>query len=88
MKEETGLTLRSYRYLFSLPNRYTFSGFVVHTLDAFFEGAVDSFDAVQVADDASEAIVLKPADLCPEQFGLHSIKQAIKLFIEELEVRN
>lgn len=77
VKEETGLTLRSFRYLFSLPNRYLFSGFVVHTLDAFFEGEVDSFDEVKVADDAAEAIVLTPDALCPEQFGLASIKQAL-----------
>ena len=69
VKEETGLTLRSFRYLFS--------GFVVHTLDAFFEGEVDSFDEVKVADDAAEAIVLTPDALCPEQFGLASIKQAL-----------
>ena len=81
VREETGLTLRSFRYLFSLPNRYTFSGFVVHTLDAFFEGEVDSFEGVVVADDASEAIVLAPEALCPEQFGLHSIREAVARYI-------
>ena len=77
VKEETGLTLRSFRYLFSLPNRYLFSGFVVHTLDAFFEGEVDSFDEVKVADDAAEAIVLTPDAIRPEQFGLDSIRKAL-----------
>lgn len=77
VSEETGLTLRSFRYLFSLPNRYTFSGFVVHTLDAFFEGEVDSFDEVKVADDAAEALVLTPDAIRPEQFGLDSIRKAL-----------
>ena len=84
VKEETGLTLRSFRYLFSLPNRYLFSGFVVHTLDAFFEGEVDSFDEVKVADDAAEAIVLTPDAIRPEQFGLDSIRKALY----KLGVRN
>ena len=56
--EETGLTLRSFRYLFSCPNRYIYSDFTVHTLDSFFEGEVDSFDEVEVADDAAEALIL------------------------------
>ena len=81
VREETGLTLRSFRYLFSLPNRYTFSGFVVHTVDAFFGGEVDSFEGVVVADDASEAIVLALEALCPEQFGLHSIRKAVARYI-------
>ena len=80
VKEETGLTLRSFRYLFSLPNRYTFSGFVVHTLDAFFEGEVDTFDEVAVADDAAEALALTPDAISPEQFGLDSIRKALYKF--------
>ena len=84
VKEETGLTLRSFRYLFSLPNRYTFSGFVVHTLDAFFEGEVDTFDEVAVADDAAEALALTPNAISPEQFGLDSIRKALY----KLGVRN
>ena len=50
---------------------------MVHTLDAFFEGEVDSFDEVKVADDAAEAIVLTPDALRPEQFGLDSIRKAL-----------
>lgn len=80
VREETGLRLKAFRYLFSLPNRYTFSGFVVHTLDAFFEGEVDSFDAVKVADDAAEALVLTPDAIRPEQFGLDSIRKALYKF--------
>ena len=57
---------------------------MVHTLDAFFEGEVDSFDEVKVADDAAEAIVLTPDAIRPEQFGLDSIRKALY----KLGVRN
>ena len=80
VREETGLTLRSFRYLFSCPNRYTYSDFTVHTLDSFFEGEVDSFDGVEVADDAAEALILAPDALQPELFGLDSIRKAVKRY--------
>ena len=34
--EETGMRVTETKYLFSLPNTYLYSGFVVHTIDAFF----------------------------------------------------
>ena len=80
MREEPGLTLRSFRYLFSCPNRYIYSDFTVHTLDSFFEGEVDSFDEVEVADDAAEALILAPDALQPELFGLDSIRKAVKRY--------
>lgn len=80
VREETGLTLSSFRYLFSCPNRYTYSDFTVHTLDSFFEGEVDSFDGVEVADDAAEALILAPDALQPELFGLESIRKAVKRY--------
>jgi len=36
IQEETGLSVTSPEYLFSLPNTYLYSGFLVHTLDLFF----------------------------------------------------
>ena len=36
VREETGLTVVRADYLFSLPNLYEYSGFMVHTLDMFF----------------------------------------------------
>ena len=34
--EETGLEVTETNYLFSIPNTYLYSGFLVHTLDQFF----------------------------------------------------
>ena len=36
VKEETGLDVCRTEYLFSIPNTYEFSGFLVHTVDQFF----------------------------------------------------
>ena len=40
VKEETGLDVQRTQYLFSLPNLYLYSGFLVHTLDMFFRCTV------------------------------------------------
>ena len=37
VQEETSLVITQPRYLFSIPNRYLYSGMVIHTLDMFFE---------------------------------------------------
>lgn len=82
VKEETGLTLQSVSYLFSLPNIYPYMGFEVHTLDLFYECTVDSFDSVQAADDAAEVVILKPEQIIPEEFGLTSVRTAVKKYIQ------
>ena len=82
--EETGLTLKSCHYLFSIPNIYPYSGFEVHTLDMFYACEVESFDKAKAADDASEIVVLKPEEIDPEQFGLQSIRKAVGVFVRRL----
>lgn len=84
VKEETGLELQICRYLFSLPNIYLYSGFEVHTLDMIFECEVACFDGAQAEDDAAEILVMKPEELHPEQFGLQSIQQAVRLYLGRL----
>ena len=81
IKEETGLIVTSPRYLFSIPNRYLYSNFVVHTLDMFFEVTVDD-DAIPIADDDAAALQWMPLDaINPDDFGLHSISQAVKRYL-------
>jgi len=81
IKEETGLTIENLTYRFSIPNIYTYSGFDVHTLDMFFEAKVNETSVVEAADDVSELIWMKPNDIDPEQFGLISIKQAVRKWL-------
>lgn len=81
VKEETGLIITNCHYLFSIPNIYPYSGFEVHTLDLFFECFVDNFDNAKAEDDAAEIIILSPNKLNPDDFGLQSIRKAVKRYI-------
>lgn len=86
VKEETGLTLQSCHYLFSLPNIYPYSGFIVHTMDLFFECNVDSFAGAQAEDDAAEILVIRPEELSPEAFGLESVRKAVIKYKERSSI--
>ena len=82
VKEETGLQIDHCQYLFSIPNIYPYKGFEVHTVDMFFECHVKQFTQAQAADDAAEIIIRQPATLQPEEFGLTSIRKAIRQYQE------
>ena len=85
--EETGLSISSPRYLFSLPNRYPYSGMVIHTVDMFYEVFVDD-DAMPHADDDAAALSWMPLEsIDPARFGLHSISQAVKAYLATTEYR-
>jgi ADP-ribose pyrophosphatase YjhB (NUDIX family) len=81
--EETGLIIKNPRYLFSLPNIYTYSGFEVHTLDLFYGCKVDNLEHLQAADDAAALYFLDKEELNPDLFGLNSIKKAIRIWLEK-----
>ncbi len=77
--EETGLRVTSTRYLFSLPNKYVYSGFEEHTLDLFFLCEVE--EAPLKADDDVEALQWIDIDkIEPEAFGLQSIRKGVEIF--------
>lgn len=80
VKEETGLDISECRYLFSIPNIYKYCNFDVHTVDMFFECQVKEFTNAHAEDDAAEIIILKKEKLKEEDFGLTSIKKAIKIY--------
>lgn len=77
--EETNLTVSSVKYLFSLPNEYLYSKFLVHTLDLFYLCQVKDFDHIMVQDDISEAYFANIDDLVMEDFGLQSIKKGLSI---------
>ncbi len=81
VKEETGLTVISLRYLFSRPNRYVFSGFPVPTLDTFFRCEVDHAEQAEAHDDAAALRWIPLDEVRPEQFGLTSIRQGVEQFL-------
>lgn len=82
IREETGLVALRMSYLFSLPNRYVYSGMTIHTLDMFFRVEVAD-DAVPVADDDAASLTWLPlSEVRPEDFGLQSISHAVARFLQ------
>lgn len=77
--EETGLTVRETQYLFTLPNDYEYSGLPIPTMDVFFICRVDDFSPLHANDDAAECVFIKKEDLNPDDFGLLSIRRAMKM---------
>lgn len=82
--EETGLRVAKAEYLFSIPNRYVYSGFQIPTLDLFFRCEVCDPSAVHAGDDAAECFWLPLSDVEPSDFGLHSISQGVERLLNEL----
>lgn len=80
--EETGLTVTDCEYCFSIPNRYLYSGFTVHTLDLFFRCRVKDLQPLQAMDDAAEVYFVPPSEINPEDFGLESVRVGVKRFLK------
>lgn len=76
--EETRLEIDSLKYLFSIPNRYVYSDFEVHTMDLFFECRIDDFSNMKAQDDVEELLFIPKKDLNPDDFGLLSIKKGVE----------
>ncbi len=80
--EEIGLKVKETRYLFSLPNKYIYSGFEEHTLDLFFLCEVE--EGTPHADDDVDELCWKSIDeVDSKDFGLQSIGKGIDLLKTE-----
>lgn len=82
VKEETGLEVVQTKYLFSLPNTYLYSDFIVHTLDLFFLCKVMNTLLLEAHDDVSDSFFVPIKQLDPNQFGLNSIRKGISILKE------
>ena len=87
--EETGLHVVRTEFLFSLPNRYVYSGLEIPTMDMFYRCEVaETVDAlhqsVHAMDDAAEAMWVPISELNPDDFGLESIRRGVKMLKERL----
>ena len=83
LREETGLEATEVRLLFSIPNVYPYSGVDVYTADLFYLTRVKSFDGATAMDDAGELVIVDPADLRPEAFGLRSIRASVERIVAD-----
>lgn len=79
--EETGMDVCRTEYLFSLPNRYIYSDFEVHTLDLFYRCSVKNFEGLSAHDDAAEVFFIPLDRVNPEEFGLDSIRRGVIRFL-------
>ena len=87
--EESGMRVRETKYLFSLPNKYLYSGFEEHTLDMFFLCRTEPGDCPVANDDVEELTWMSLDDIRPELFGLQSIRKGIELLKEKKnEIKN
>lgn len=84
IKEETGAEAGIERYLFSLPNTYSYSGFEVHTADSFFLCRLSEGSIVEAGDDAAELMWLPLSELRAEEFGLASVREGVRRLKEVL----
>ena len=84
--EETGLQVTDTRFLFSLPNQYLYSGFLVHTMDMFYLCQVSHTDEVRAMDDAAETMWIALQDLRPEEFGLLSVRSGVEKFLANFPI--
>ena len=83
VKEETGLDAIEVKYLFSLPNLYLYSGFLVHTLDMFYTVRVKDLSHVEAMDDAEEYYWIALNKVVPADFGFDSIRRGLTKFLQE-----
>lgn len=81
--EETGLKVVKSQYLFSLPNTYLYSGFLVHTLDQFFLCHVSDDSTLEAMDDVSDSCWMPLEKVAPEAFGLDSVRAGVIRFLKE-----
>ena len=85
VREETGLIVTCAQYLFSLPNTYLYSNFLVHTLDQFFLCSVEDDTELVALDDVAESQWIPLAEVNPTLFGLDSVRKGVERFLKGLE---
>lgn len=83
IEEETGLLVDEIEYLFSTPNEYMYSGMLVHTIDSDYLVRVPGDVRPVGSDDAADAQWLPLSMVRPEDFGLLSIRRAVRRFLQE-----
>lgn len=82
VKEETGLDTVEAHYLFSYPNTYLYSGFLVHTLDMFFRVSVKDDSHIEAMDDAAAYYWIPLQDIDLDKFAFDSVKNGLARFLQ------
>lgn len=82
ISEELSLDVQVDRYLFSIPNLYTYSGMDIHTLDYFFLCSPTHEQVIEVDDDVDMARYVALNKIRVEDFGLSSIRVGLARLME------
>ena len=82
VKEETGLDTQEVHYLFSYPNTYLYSGFLVHTLDMFFLVKPKDTSHIEAMDDAAAYYWIPLQDIDLDKFAFASVKNGLTRFLK------
>lgn len=80
--EETGRHAVVDRFLFSLPNTYLYSGFLVDTADLFFECHFTDDAPLKAQDDVAALRFVPLRDIRSEDFGLASVRRGVERLVE------
>ena len=83
--EETGLRVSRTEFLFSLPNRYVYSGLEIPTMDMFYRCEIADTTGAHAMDDAADLMWIPLDEVDPEQFGLESIRLGVSKLLEILK---
>lgn len=79
VREETGIDVSVEKYLFNIPNDYEYKGIDLYPLDFFFQCRIKDMSHIEVdKGENSELLFLSKEEINPEDFGLFSIRKALK----------
>ena len=85
IKEETGIEVEEsqLRYLFSQPNTYNYSNFIVRTTDTFFHILIPSTTTFQAKDDVAACWWVKKSELNTSEIGLDSVRKGTEKWLSQ-----
>lgn len=79
--EETGAEVEILRWLFSLPNRYTYSGLSIATTDSFFLCRLKEGAELRPSDDVAQLMWVPIEAIDPREVGLASIRRGMERIV-------
>jgi NAD+ diphosphatase len=82
IKEELQAKVIDYKYIFSLPNLYEYSGMTIPTLDMFFTCKIADDSQLTASDDVANCFFVPLKDVKTEHFGLKSIQKGVGMFLQ------
>jgi ADP-ribose pyrophosphatase YjhB (NUDIX family) len=77
VKEELNLHVTDLQFFGTFPNEYQYGGLTYFTIDIVFECAIESFESLQVGDDAAAIRFIAPHLVTLDHIGLQSIKNVV-----------